>query len=216
MKELTNDELLDLYNRYHEIKNSLLVFRGVGSCVGSCPDVVTLAPLGAAPPLQNVDTTTNEKYESYPIWKFDEYDDKSTEYRFLRSCFKRKYNANKRVKKILEKYEFNYFVTLTLKDEFLNYDIKTLITYARRYIKGISLNFLGNTDYGKVNNRLHFHFIIGRNEELNFNNTIWKYGYYNFKRVYKSNDYLKIANYITKLTLHALKNGSKTRLIYSR
>lgn len=117
-----------------------------------------------------------------------------------------------------------FFFTLTFTDDVLqSTDQKTRRKYVQRYLKAISDTYLGNIDFGKETDREHYHAIVGVHpdnvkpwQELEF--PTWNYG---FKKVLRCKNNLTsiqcLANYVLKLTNHALKNGTKNnRVIYPR
>lgn len=113
------------------------------------------------------------------------------------------------------------FLTLTFKD--LNTTTKeSRRKYVRRYLKNHCLDFVANIDYGAKNGREHYHAVALINGPIDY--TKWhKYGAIKgelvptrFKEEEKRTN--RIAYYITKLSLHALKDGTYCldRLVYCR
>ena len=125
-----------------------------------------------------------------------------------------------RIRYIMENYD-STFVTLTFTDETLkNTTFETRKRYVVRYLKSYGVPYVANVDYGKENEREHYHAIIGT-QTLNYKD--WNSnGAINGKKIIKkknldSNGDLKLAKYITKLTNHAIKETCRRNaLIYSR
>ena len=113
------------------------------------------------------------------------------------------------------------FVTLTFADVILeNTTEETRRQYVRKYLKEQSPCYLANIDYGKKNEREHYHAVVfGRVDLLPWRK---KCGRINAKPVRyfeerQDNDSpVKLAKYITKLTNHAFKEtAEQQRIIYS-
>lgn len=108
------------------------------------------------------------------------------------------------------------FTTLTFNDKTLNSTTpQTRRKYVTLYLKANCSHYVANIDYGKLNEREHYHAInIG---ELNLSQ--WhKYGAIKVERIGKTDkDITKLAKYVAKLTNHAIKETTKApRIIYSR
>lgn len=132
------------------------------------------------------------------------------------------HNGYRRVKKIKNKIQTAVqssnaiFLTLTFTDDVLNStSIQTRRKYASLFLKSVSSRYVANIDFGKLNEREHYHAIV---ECDKVDRTLWKYGAINFKRVPPCElDQTRIAKYVAKLTNHAIKKSAHNyRLIYSR
>lgn len=105
------------------------------------------------------------------------------------------------------------FGTLTFTDECLeNTSPETRRKYVSRYIAEHSTCYLANIDYGKENEREHYHFIaVGK-----FTAGDWTHGFDFYKIVRsKNSDVSRTSKYIRKLINHA-KKDTAGKLIYSR
>lgn len=105
-----------------------------------------------------------------------------------------------------------YFLTLTFEDLPLNVltidERKNLI---RKFLKSNFIEYVANIDYGG-NDREHYHAIV-----VSFDNILdldYKFGFYNFQKIFKEEDKFALSEYINKLTNHSIKFNST--LIYSR
>lgn len=109
------------------------------------------------------------------------------------------------------------FLTLTFRNDVLeSTSQETRKRYIKRALKTMSDKYIANIDYGKKNEREHYHAIVLADR---VDHTLWKYGNIDFERVRieQEDSPVKIAKYITKLTNHAIKETVKqNRLIYSR
>jgi hypothetical protein len=135
------------------------------------------------------------------------------------SC-NRNVRLKKRIRSIIDNYPTT-FVTLTFTDVILNTTSEvTRRKYVTLWLKSHGVPYVANVDYGKLNEREHYHAIIG-SQTLNYKG--WHhFGAINGKKVVKktnlnSNGDVKLAKYITKLTNHAIKETCKRNaIIYSR
>lgn len=107
------------------------------------------------------------------------------------------------------------FLTLTFNDKtLLKTSQETRRRYVARYLKDNCVKYVANIDFGAKNGREHYHALVPNDIDL----SSWhQYGAIHCERVRTDdNDLKRISKYITKLTAHALKVCSNTRLIYSR
>jgi len=107
------------------------------------------------------------------------------------------------------------FVTMTINDEHKNsISEDTFKTYVKRYLKSQSDTYIANIDYGKENDRIHYHAII---QATKIDMSEYKLGYIFCEKVYHGSNPIKLAKYINKLTNHAIKSTNKRcAIIYSR
>lgn len=148
---------------------------------------------------------------------FDELEDK---------CCEQLLNAYKmRLKRVYDEIEFivmcgqGVFVTFTFNDEALNRTSSvTRRRQVSRFLKSVSSRYVANIDFGKKNNREHYHAIIPNEIPLEKLQAWYKvYGTIKAIKIKPSSDPKVIAKYILKLSLHSLKESTKnSRLIYSR
>ena len=107
------------------------------------------------------------------------------------------------------------FLTFTFTDEILkNTSPDTRRQKVRRFLSQYNCDYVANIDFGKKNKREHYHALI-QIDKVNYN--AYDYGALNGKKVRSTNDFIKLAKYISKLTNHAIKDTAKgTRIIYNR
>lgn len=158
----------------------------------------------------------------------------SIAFSFLQS----KYKKNERIKARVGDYinsQNCVFLTFTFRDDVLE---KTTEETRRRYIARVLKKqcpqYVANIDFGnggelreytdnegvirETTAREHYHALAVLPEGVKrFDMSLWPYGFSLVKRV-PAKDYLKVRNYVTKLTAHALKDYRQKprRLIYSR
>lgn len=131
------------------------------------------------------------------------------------------YKRTKRLKdKILNMLESGscIFLTLTFTNDTLeNTSSETRKQYVSRYLKKVSNCYIANIDYGKKNEREHYHALVQCD---GVDGKWWRKncGSIDFERVNVALDCeIKLAKYINKLTNHAIKETTrKNCVIYSR
>lgn len=125
---------------------------------------------------------------------------------------------NRRVKnRICDIYfndDFSYFITLTFNDKSLELKESTRHKYVLNFLKKYCVRYIANIDYGSENGREHYHAVGSILTDLD--NVVWKYGFIYIEEIRKATDDIKLAQYMNKLTNHALKeHGKRKHLIYS-
>lgn len=120
-----------------------------------------------------------------------------------------------RVNDLLSKGEC-LFLTLTFNDCVLeNTDKHERAKMVNDYLKSQSSDFIANIDFGKVNNREHYHAVVCASK---VDYTAWhdKGAVKGEKVAIKGKSGSNIARYIDKLSLHALKDTTyRSRMLYS-
>jgi len=116
------------------------------------------------------------------------------------------------------------FLTLTFKNSVLNNtNEETRKKYIKRFLKETCYEYIANIDYGKKNEREHYHaVVIAKDNKID--NALYSYGSINFERVHLRSDESdfentskRLSKYVNKLTNHAIKNTVRqNRVIYSR
>lgn len=141
--------------------------------------------------------------------------------RIRKAKHKQRNIINNHIEYLMKRQDYNlYFMTFTFNDEILkNTKQDTRKQKIRRLLNKITEDYILNIDYGKENEREHYHAVIAIlkekdnsyiNEEKQTKNIIidkqYKYGFYHMEKIRKENqDKTKLSNYITKLTLHSVK-----------
>ena len=147
-------------------------------------------------------------HESQPI----EYKEAERIYSATRSRNKR---LNNYIKKMLNNGDC-LFLTFTFNDSTLNTTSKdSRRQIVRRYLSNYKTDYVANIDYGKKNEREHYHAVIQCNK-VDYS-AYHKYGAIKGEIIKSTSDSIKLAKYINKLTNHAIKDTCKgCRLIYAR
>lgn len=128
------------------------------------------------------------------------------------------YRRDSRLKKRLEnmlKNEYTYFITFTIAPKYYDLKYNTYLRKIKEALAGASA-WVVNSDYGNINERLHFHCVAAFNSRLDYNtlNNIYQYGSVNFKKVYKNNE-KALREYLIKTFNHAVKQTAG-KIHYSR
>lgn len=107
------------------------------------------------------------------------------------------------------------FITLTFRDDVLNNtSVQTRHDYIKRFLNSLHCEYVANIDYGSQNEREHYHALV-RCDKVDPKS--YSLGAINFKKVVATSDSGKLANYISKLTNHAIKNSTRgCNIMYSR
>lgn len=124
-----------------------------------------------------------------------------------KSYQRRDSRLKKRLESMLQN-EYTYFITFTIapKHEGLKYN-----TYLRKIKEALAdaSEWVLNSDYGSINERLHYHCVATFNAQLDYNtiNAIYKYGSINYKPIYNTNE-KAIREYLNKTYNHAIKQSA--------
>lgn len=109
------------------------------------------------------------------------------------------------------------FGTLTFKDKVLDKTSKkTRRRYVSRFLNESTSEYLANIDYGKENEREHYHFLAVVKGSISKNS--WEYGWDYYQNVNIDLKSIKRAkNYILKLNRHSYKESThQDRILKSR
>lgn len=87
------------------------------------------------------------------------------------------------VNRLLTNQGYIYFATFTLNDKHLNNFNRSSFN---KYLRRNNIDYILINDYGKDNNRLHFHGFVWSTSELN-NECLNHYGFVNFESIDKDN-----------------------------
>lgn len=146
------------------------------------------------------------------------------------------YQRIKRVSKRIKQYiavsdvtnnAYIYFVTLTFNDKVLEKTKENIRRkYVQKFLNSICLSYVANIDFGKKNEREHYHAVIIANEKLNYKlmKKLWldtlndkNDNKLKFEIVKKNNtSSIKLSKYINKLSNHAMKDTTTQYCLYSR
>ena len=142
------------------------------------------------------------------------------EFRLYKSNARRKQKIREKVASMI-KTNHAYFITLTFSEEFLARDTteETRRRYITRFLKSETLEYIANLDYGKKNEREHYHAIVRIGKPIDFKKyqKIFKSNINAERIILKDTSVKLLSKYINKLTNHALKEtGHAKRIIFSR
>ena len=149
-------------------------------------------------------------------------EDKKCYDRYINNVRLRKWRLRQRIEFMLLHFPCS-FITFTLNDEHVNVNPHILRTMICRVLKECNCYYVGNIDFGKTTERMHFHFIVARDDIKKYIKQRYckdlNYGFIDFKRVTNKNAY-RLSNYIDKLVNHSFKEStmkvSKANIITSR
>ena len=111
--------------------------------------------------------------------------------------------------------EFTYFITFTIAPKYYELKYNTYLRKIKEALGGASA-WVVNSDYGNINERLHFHCVASFYSQLDYNtlNNIYKYGSINFKAIYNTNE-KALREYLNKTFNHTIKQTAG-KIHYSR
>lgn len=123
----------------------------------------------------------------------------------------------KRVEKMLSSGQC-IFLTITFNNKVLgNTSSRSRRDYVRKYLNSLTCPYVGNIDFGKKNNREHYHALV-QSEFVKY--TDWKNGNCDGEKIRLNStneDVQRLARYVAKLTNHAIKSTTKNSyILYSR
>lgn len=126
-----------------------------------------------------------------------------------RSAKKRR--CREKLEKMFINYDYVYFMTYQLYDNELKLNDQVQRRKVRNWLKGKSLQFALNVDYGELKERKHFHALFGTNTKISYkslpsNITLRKVPN-------KLDDKDRLSKYCTKLSAHAVKLSTKNERI---
>lgn len=157
--------------------------------------------------------------------------------RIYRNGHARGRRLNKRITSMFDDYEKAYFITLTFGDHDFDKDTGADLTCpetrrqaVRRFLKSVCKVYIANKDFGKKNEREHYHAVCAGfyddatlalvHDKRGAHTTLigWDRGFSNWESIgLDVDDTRKVAKYIAKLQNHATKEtAAKERMIYSR
>lgn len=109
------------------------------------------------------------------------------------------------------------FGTLTFEDKVIeNTNKTTRRRYVQRYLSEHTIHYQANIDFGKKNEREHYHFIAMTKDNLDSKS--WQYGITWFNNIkFSRKELKKVRNYLLKLNNHSYKESTKqARIIRDR
>lgn len=160
------------------------------------------------------------KKKKQTFLNYEKFDDINIEYeRILKS----RYNKSSRVKQhlvyLLKNKKFSYFLTFTFDDKYIKKCDRTRKDMIKNCLKNFDTNgfIILNIDYGKKNERLHYHAVFGTDISSNLQFYLTQnYPCFTWCQpiILTSSSVKKISKYINKLTNHCIKDSTKNSRIY--
>ena len=99
------------------------------------------------------------------------------------------------------------FGTLTFNDKLLKNKKETRRKYVERFLREQTEEYISNIDYGKINDREHYHFIALVKNKINCKE--WR-SIINIKKIpIKMEDRDRVKNYLMKLNNHTFKESTR-------
>ena len=142
-------------------------------------------------------------YSAYLV--YPEYEKEAGQIVKAKQARKRKKNrVNQYVRGMFDCYEKLYFVTLTFNSDSLEkLNSTTRKKYAKLWLENNCKDYIANIDYGRQNNREHFHAFCALKDDK----TEWNYGFSKIQRwkIPEDKNPAKLSSYICKLANHAGK-----------
>ena len=130
------------------------------------------------------------------------------------SYYRRDSRLKKRLIQMLEQ-EHKYFITFTIAPKYYGLKYNTYLRKIKEALAGAS-SWVVNSDYGNINERLHFHCVASFNSRLDYNTlyNIYQYGAINFKPIFNANE-KALREYLKKTFNHTVKQTAG-KIHYSR
>lgn len=149
---------------------------------------------------------------SYPdIW--------NTAYKLAVNSYAKVRRLKKKIEYVCNNFKLPCFLTLTFNESCLSSTTAaTRRKYITNYLNSLGCWYCANLDFGKKNEREHYHAIITRKLTVDEIHTWFNLcGMIKSKIIRKNNtSSIKISKYINKLSYHALKDTTLNKLIYCR
>ena len=143
----------------------------------------------------------------------------------LESILSSRYQKISRIKKrfifLIARYKYLYFVTFTFNDYYINLCDRSRKDLIKSSLYGFSsdIKYILNIDYGKKNERLHYHCIVATNDDSDLNsflNDHYPCFSYTEKIRISKEDLKRTSKYINKLSNHAIKDTTlSSRVLYN-
>lgn len=135
------------------------------------------------------------------------------------ASYERRNRLSQRIESMIKKGSC-IFLTLTFNDNVLaSTNEDTRKKYVQRFLKASSSQYVANIDYGKKNEREHYHAVVlaDKVDYKLWHDITHSDSAINFERIRNTSDNVKLAKYVCKLTNHAVKETTKRcHTIYSR
>lgn len=158
----------------------------------------------------------------YQAFKNGEYFELEQEYeRILSARYMKVSRLKKRFIYLVSRFDYIYFCTFTFDDDTINKCDRTKRDLIKNTLNLFSsdIHYILNVDYGKKNEREHYHCLIGTNNNDDLRKFIKnKYPFFTSVDLCKhtGTDIKRLSKYINKLSNHCIKDTTKNkRIVYN-
>ena len=185
-------------------------------------------------PVEEVDDNFQKDYDVEFLTKVIEYNQKKyfafkndlpfTLIKDYEKILKARYQKNSRIKKrlvyLLSRFENIWFITFTFNNDYIDKSTRTKRDLMKMVLNTHDFLYMLNIDYGKKNEREHYHCILATNLDIDINQFIQFYyeGGFSLSIQCKKGlyDYKRLTKYLNKLTNHCIKATTKRqRILYN-
>lgn len=134
--------------------------------------------------------------------------------RILKARYQKCSRIKKRFVYLLTRFDYIWFITFTFDNYYINKSDRTKRDLMKSVLNTHDFKYMLNIDYGKKNEREHYHCIIGTNIDFDVNQYIQSFYPCHCLAIQckkGKNDFKRLLKYINKLTNHCLKSTTKNR-----
>ena len=134
--------------------------------------------------------------------------------RILKARYQKCSRIKKRFVYLLTRFDYIWFVTFTFDNYYINKSDRTKRDLMKSVLNTHDFKYMLNIDYGKKNEREHYHCIIGTNIDFDVNQYIQSFYPCHCLAIQckrGKNDFKRLLKYINKLTNHCLKSTTRNR-----
>lgn len=148
------------------------------------------------------------------------FESNSTYEKLLNARIQKVGRIKKRLLFLLVRYEYIWFCTFTFNDKYIIKTERTKRDLIKSVLNTYDFKYILNIDYGKQNQRQHFHCILATNTNIDVNDYFQKFYSGGFclsiqcKKGVK--DFKRLTKYINKLVNHCIKSTTnRQRIVYN-
>lgn len=137
--------------------------------------------------------------------------------RILKARYNKISRIKKRVRHLFIYYDYVYFLTFTFDDKHLHYSDRAKRDKIKNVLSPLG-EYILNVDFGKLNEREHYHVILGSPVVFNmvkYRLQDYNYGFFHIEQVRSDCKSLsKLSKYINKLSNHTTKDSAYSNRVY--
>lgn len=159
--------------------------------------------------------------KKYIAFKNDTTFEYNIEYeRVLKARYMKASRIRKRLVFLLSRYKYIWFCTFTFDNNHIERCDRTKRDLIKMVLNNYDFKYMLNIDYGKKNEREHYHCILATNTDIDINEFFQFYYEGGFSLSIKCkngfDDFKRLTKYINKLTNHCIKATTKRqRILYN-